>query len=70
MAYSLFNSYYIVLLDRYCYQTTNNLKKFIKQNDKKNSSIIAISIVLVIGIYRAPTRLLKKNTLIPNMSSK
>lgn len=57
-------------LHSYRHQIVDNLNKLIKQNGKENSSMIAISIILVISIYRMPTRFLEKYTLILNISLK
>lgn len=45
--------------DHYYYQITNDFEKLLEQKDVKNTSKMATSIFLTIGIYIGPTRLLE-----------
>lgn len=58
-AYRLLTTYRKVSLDSYCYQTTNNFKKVLDQEDIENTLIIITSIFLVICMYIGLTRLLE-----------
>lgn len=47
--------------DDYRYQSTNDFEKLLEQEGIKNISKVATLILLTIGMYISPTRLLKVN---------
>lgn len=57
--YRLRNACHGALLDHYCYQTTNDFEKLLKQKDTKNTLKMATPILLIIGMHIGQTRLLK-----------
>lgn len=48
-----------MILNYYCYQTTNNFERLLEQKDAKNISKVAILIFLTIGMLIRLTRLLE-----------
>ncbi len=58
-SHKLLITYCEMLSDHYRHQTTNNFEKLLEQKDAKNTSKVATSIFLTIGIYIGPNRLLE-----------
>lgn len=51
-----------VILDIFCYYTTNNLEKQINQNDKEITILIATPILITICMHIRSTKFLKKRS--------
>lgn len=56
----LFNPHAGVILDTFCYYTTNNWEKLIDQEDQENTVLIAIPILTTICKYIGLTKFLEK----------
>lgn len=63
IAHKLLNPCARVILDTFCYYTTNNWKKLINQEDEKNTAPIATLILTTIRMYIGLTKFLEKKPL-------